>query len=225
MKKVFSLFMALLLAISLFACGKEESKEPTIPTPATPEQVIPETPIVPPETSATPPESELSEIEKEMRLIEDTAPYYADVSFGSGGIHVNLSSNNEESWIQHDVVTLEIKFDYKNNSMTLQTNDRYMQILADKEYSFDLYFATKDSIPKEYVKVNLPIHSVMGKSGYFCKFYDVLSPYLYPDMYRRAMIVLREGENILGWGEANLSWTEYDHQRMTSCVSSGEYEY
>ena len=31
MKKVLSLFMVLLLAISLFACGKEEAKQPTIP--------------------------------------------------------------------------------------------------------------------------------------------------------------------------------------------------
>ena len=54
MKKVLSLFMVLLLAISLFACGKEVSKEPTAPTPATPEQV---TPVTPPETLVTPPET------------------------------------------------------------------------------------------------------------------------------------------------------------------------
>ena len=52
MKKVLSLFMVLLFAISLFACGNKENKEPTVPTPATPEQV---TPVTPPETLVTPP--------------------------------------------------------------------------------------------------------------------------------------------------------------------------
>ena len=61
MKKVLSLFMVLLLAISLFACGNKENKEPTVPIPATPEQVTPitptETPVIPPETPVTPSET------------------------------------------------------------------------------------------------------------------------------------------------------------------------
>ena len=59
MKKVFSLFMTLLFAISLFACGNKENKEPTVPTPATPEQV---TPITPPETPLTPLETVVADI-------------------------------------------------------------------------------------------------------------------------------------------------------------------
>ena len=224
MKKVLSLFMALLFAISLFACGKEESKEPTIPTPATPEQVIPETPIVPPETSATPPESELSEIEKEMRLIEETAPYYISLRFGDPSGYILRMNNNEDITAKGDVVTLRVEIDYKKAGMTLHTGDEYTQVVADKEYSFDFYFPPEDYTSKEFVKVNLPIHSVT-KSDYFCKFYDALSPYLEPSFYRHIIVVLRDGETILGWGEANFEWSESDHQKMTEWIASGEYEY
>ena len=69
MKKVLSLFMVLLLAISLFACGNKENKEPTVPTPATPEQV---TPITPPETSVLPPETPVIPPETPTPDVPDT---------------------------------------------------------------------------------------------------------------------------------------------------------
>ena len=68
MKKVLSLFMVLLFAISLFACGKEESKEPTVPTPATPGQV---TPITPPETPVTSPETPVTPSNPEIEIKKD----------------------------------------------------------------------------------------------------------------------------------------------------------
>lgn len=68
MKKVLSLFMVLLFAISLFACGNKESKEPTVPIPATPEQV---TPITPPETSVLPPETPVTPSNPEIEIKED----------------------------------------------------------------------------------------------------------------------------------------------------------
>ena len=81
MKKVLSLFMVLLLAISLFACGKEESKEPTIPTPATPEQVNPEPP---PETTIPTPETHIDpqiyiDQLRQIEYSEDISEYSQDV--------------------------------------------------------------------------------------------------------------------------------------------------
>ena len=217
MKKVLSLFMVLLLAISLFACGNKENKEPTVPTPATPEQVTPtETPTSP---------VKLTEVEQEMLTIMQNYQQFNNAGFNNWTGPIDLVSSNEDIVLQKDVMVLEVFIMYKENNLTLQTNGQYIQILEDKGYCFDVYLEKKTETSKELVKVTLPIYSVSMEQSYYCKFYEALSEHLEVGLNCQTILVLRDGDTILGWTDSSLIWDEWTHERMTNWVASGEYEY
>ena len=216
MKKVLSLFMVLLFAISLFACGNKESKEPTVPTPATPEQVIPETPLTPLETVVAdvirhPYEIEVAQLKQDypygdsFSLRREWDPFtpiaeqedYNDLGVTIGG---NRKKGN---------YMIAVAFDWRSEvdrPISTGETDAY---IYDVPLYFDIYFRSDENKVDDYVKVSLKADYVDNyDETYYCKFYDDLYPHLEIDKTYEAVLVARMNDEVIMWTGTTFSWSQ-----------------
>ena len=235
MKKVFSLFMALLFAISLFACGKEESKEPTVPTPATPEQVTPtETPVIPSETPTQPEvpdlpiELEVEQLKQNYRHVKSLA-IKKNMNNGKAPHSLYLDSWGEWGFVSGDewwVYGMEIRTQNSEDPLFSDLDAEYYEHplldLREGDYYFDVYIRaqTRSNNPIDYTKTTLKISCALMSLEFLCGFYDEIYPMLEIGEQYEMVIFARKGDTIVGWGEDWFVWSEQNEADYTKVIDT-----